>query len=248
MIPKSNKHNMRRFFITIFSLMTLVACHKAEPILGVSAERVEYLRENYSKFVALSFDDGPSLTTMQMLDVMERYDARGSFFIIGSRISEQTEASMHRAVKMGCDIENHSLTHRHLPQLSAKEQREEAARTTALIEQYVGRTPQLFRAPYLDADSVTHAVVPQIFIGGRGPADWNKDVPTEERIEGYLKATEDGVIFLMHDFEGNGATAEALEVILPRLKEEGYGFVTVAELFAVKGVTPQKGVRYDKVE
>ena len=248
MIPKSNKHNMRRFFIAIFSLLMLGACHKAEPILGVSAERVEYLRENYSKFVALSFDDGPSLTTMQMLDVMERYDARGSFFIIGSRISEQTEASMHRAVKMGCDVENHSLTHRHLPQLSAEEQREEAARTTALIEQYVGRTPQLFRAPYLDADSVTHAVVPQIFIGGRGPADWNKDVPTEERIEGYLKAAEDGVIFLMHDFEGNGATAEALEVILPRLKEEGYGLVTVAELFAVKGVTPQKGVRYDKVE
>ena len=248
MIPKSNKHNMRRFFITIFSLLALVACHKAEPILGVSAERVEYLRENYSKFVALSFDDGPSLTTMQMLDVMERYDARGSFFIIGSRINEQTEASMHRAVKMGCDVENHSLTHRHLPQLSAEEQREEAARTTALIEQYVGRTPQLFRAPYLDADSVTHAVVPQIFIGGRGPADWNKDVPTEERIEGYLKAAEDGVIFLMHDFEGNGATAEALEVILPRLKEEGYGLVTVEELFAVKGVTPHKGVRYDKVE
>ena len=70
----------------------------------------------------------------------------------------------------------------------------------------------------------------------------------EQRIEGYLKAAEDGVIFLMHDFEGNGATAEALEVILPRLKEEGYGFVTVAELFAVKGVTPQKGVRYSKVE
>ena len=239
---------MKRFFITIFSLLALISCQKAEPILGVSAERVEYLKENYSKFVALSFDDGPSLTTMQMLDVMERNDARGSFFIIGSRINEQTEAAMHRAVKMGCDIENHSLTHRHMPQLSAEEQREEAARTTALIEQYVGRTPQLFRAPYLDADSVTHAVVPQIFIGGLGPSDWNKDVSVEQRIEGYLKAAEDGVIFLMHDFEGNGATAEALEVILPRLKEEGYGFVTVAELFAVKGVTPQKGIRYDKVE
>jgi peptidoglycan/xylan/chitin deacetylase (PgdA/CDA1 family) len=239
---------MKRFFITIFSLLALISCQKAEPILGVSAERVEYLKENYSKFVALSFDDGPSLTTMQMLDVMERNDARGSFFIIGSRITDKTEAAMHRAVKMGCDVENHSLTHRHMPQFSAEEQREEAARTTALIEKYVGRTPQLFRAPYLDADSVTHAVVPQIFIGGLGPSDWNKEVSVEQRIEGYLKAAEDGVIFLMHDFEGNGATAEALEVILPRLKEQGYGFVTVAELFAVKGVTPQKGIRYDKVE
>ena len=216
--------------------------------MGVSAERVEYLSENYSKFIALSFDDGPSLTTMQMLDVMEQYDARASFFVIGSRITEQSVGAMHRAVQMGCEIENHSLTHCHLPQLSAEEQREEAARTTSLIEQYTGRTPQFFRAPYLDADETTHSVVPQPFIGGIGPSDWNKDVSVEQRIEGYMKAAEDGVIFLMHDFEGNDATAQALEVILPRLKAEGYGLVTVAELFAVKGVTPQKGIRYDKVE
>ena len=248
MKPTNNRHNMKRFFIAIFSLLALISCHKAEPILGVSAERVEYLRENYSKFIALSFDDGPSLTTMQMLDVMEQYDARASFFVIGSRITEQSVEAMHRAVQMGCEIENHSLTHCHLPQLSAEEQREEAARTTSLIEQYTGRTPQFFRAPYLDADETTHSVVPQPFIGGIGPSDWNKDVSVEQRIEGYMKAAEDGVIFLMHDFEGNDATAQALEVILPRLKAEGYGLVTVAELFAVKGVTPQKGIRYDKVE
>lgn len=216
--------------------------------MGVSAERVEYLRENYTKFIALSFDDGPSLTTMQMLDVMEQYDARASFFVIGSRITEQSVGAMHRAVQMGCEIENHSLTHCHLPQLSTEEQREEAARTTSIIEQYTGRTPQFFRAPYLDADETTHSVVPQPFIGGIGPSDWNKDVSVEQRIEGYLNIAEDGVIFLMHDFEGNDATAQALKVILPRLKAEGYGLVTVAELFAVKGVTPQKGIRYDKVE
>ena len=248
MILKNNKRNMQRIFITILSLLTLVACGREESILGVSKERVEYLRANYSKFIALSFDDGPSLTTMQMLDVMEQYDARASFFIVGSRINEQSAEAMHRAVKMGCDIENHSLTHCHLPQLSAEEQREEGARTTSLIEQYTGRTPQFFRAPYLDADETTHSVVPQPFIGGIGPSDWNKDVTVEQRVEGYLKAADDGVIFLMHDFEGNGATAEALKTILPRLKAEGYGFVTVAELFAVKGVIPQKGIRYDKVE
>ena len=239
---------MRRFFITIISLITMTACHKTEPILGVSEARVEYLRENYSKFVALSFDDGPSLTTMQMLDVLEQYDARASFFIVGSRISEQTEAAMHRAVEMGCDIENHSLSHIRLSPLPAEQQRAEAERTTELIEQYTKRTPLLFRAPFLDADDTTHEVVPQIFIGGIGPSDWNKDVTVEERVDGYLKVAEDGVIFLMHDFEGNGATAEALKVILPRLKAEGYGFVTVAELFAVKGVIPQKGIRYDRVE
>ena len=248
MILKNNKRNMQRIFITILSLLTLVACGREESILGVSKERVEYLRANYSKFIALSFDDGPSLTTMQMLGVMEQYDARASFFIVGSRINEQSAEAMHRAVKMGCDIENHSLTHCHLPQLSAEEQREEGARTTSLIEQYTGRTPQFFRAPYLDADETTHSVVPQPFIGGIGPSDWNKDVTVEQRVEGYLKAAEDGVIFLMHDFEGNGATAEALKTILPRLKAEGYGFVTVAELFAVKGIIPQKGIRYDKVE
>ena len=72
MTPKNNKRNMQRIFITIFSLLTLVGCGSEESFLGVSKERVEYLRENYSKFIALSFDDGPSLTTMQMLDVMEQ--------------------------------------------------------------------------------------------------------------------------------------------------------------------------------
>lgn len=227
----------------------LGACSKAEPIFGVSAERVEYLRENYSKFVALSFDDGPNLTaTMRMMDVMERNNARGSFFIIGSNLDEHTAAAVRRAVEMGCDVENHSLTHRHMSQLSAEEQRAEAERTSELIEQHTKRRPLLFRPPYLDTDSVTHAVVPQIFIGGGGPADWSSDVTLEQRIDGYLKAAEDGAIFLMHDFTGNEATAQMLEVVLPRLAAEGYGFVTVAELFAVKGIMPQKGIRYDKVK
>lgn len=240
---------MRLIFTIIISALTLVACQSAEPTLGVSKERVEYLRENYKRFIALSFDDGPNLTaTMRMLDVMERNNARGSFFIIGSNLNQQTAAAVQRAVEMGCDVENHSLTHPHMSGLTAEEQRAEAERTTALIEQYTGREPLLFRPPYLDADPTTHSVVPQIFIGGVGPADWNKDVSVEERIEGYMKAAEDGAIFLMHDFVGNEATAQTLEVILPRLAAEGYGFVTVAELFAVKGVTPQKGIRYDKVE
>lgn len=230
--------------------LALMACGSADrqTILGVSSERVEYLRENYDRFIALSFDDGPNLTaTMRMMDVMERHDARGSFFIIGSNLDEQSAAAVRRAVAMGCDVENHSLTHPHMSDLTAEEQRTEAERTDSLIEHYTKRRPRLFRPPYLDADEATHQVVPQIFIGGVGPADWNADVTLDQRIEGYMNAAEDGAIFLMHDFKGNEATAEMLDVVLPRLAAEGYGFVTVAELFAVKGVTPRKGIRYDRV-
>lgn len=240
---------MRLIFTIIISALTLVACESAEPtILGVSAERVAFLRDRYEHFVALSFDDGPNLsTTMHILDVMERNDARGSFFIIGSNLTDESAAAVRRAVEMGCDVENHSLTHPYMSRLTAEEQRTEAEQTTALIEKYASRRPLLFRPPYLDADATTHSVVPQIFIGGVGPADWDANVLLNERIEGLVEAATDGAILLMHDFAGNDLTAEALEVVLPRLAAKGYGFVTVAELFAVKGITPRKGIRYDRV-
>ena len=57
----------------------------------------------------------------------------------------------------------------------------------------------------------------------------------------------DGQIFLLHDFEGNGATAETLRRVIPALQKEGYKFVTVSELFQQQKITPRKGIRYDMV-
>jgi peptidoglycan/xylan/chitin deacetylase (PgdA/CDA1 family) len=233
---------MKNFILALVAIL-LVSCGTTDP----RAERLESLRKNYDKFIALSFDDGPSQTTMQILDLVEQYDIRASFFVIGERITPETEHIVKRAVALGCDIENHSLTHPHMSQLSAEEQAHEATATTQIIERYAP-TPKYFRPPYIDHNEVTHGQVPQIFIAGYSPKDWDSSVSAEERIEKLMQNSTDGMIYLLHDFAGNTATVEALKKVIPTLKEKGFTFVTVDELFALKGAVPEKGVIYSRVD
>lgn len=206
-------------------------------------KRIEELTKRYDKFIALTFDDGPSTLTPKILDILEEYDATATFFVIGNQVGSTTEPIIRRAVSMGCEIANHSFTHPYMSKLSPEEQIAEAQKTTSAIEQYAP-TPKYFRPPYMDADEITHSVVPQIFIGGLCPSDWDSNVSAEERYEGLLERAKDGVIFLLHDFKDNVGTTEALARVLPTLQAQGYGFVSVSELFTIKNVTPQKGIIY----
>ena len=232
---------MRRlFYILAICALALSSCAK-------KSTRIEELKEKYDKFVALTFDDGPSTLTPRILDILEKYDATATFFVIGGQVDATTEPTISRAVEQGCEIGSHSFTHPYMSKLSEQEQLEQSEQTIAAIEQYAP-TPKYFRPPYMDADEVTHSVVPQIFIGGYCPSDWDANVGVEERIKGLLENVEDGLIFILHDFKDNNGTAEALEVVIPELQKQGYALVSVDELFAIKGVEAKKGIIYDRVE
>lgn len=232
---------MRRlFYILAICALALSSCAK-------KSTRIEELKEKYDKFVALTFDDGPSTLTPRILDILEKYDATATFFVIGGQVDATTEPTIHRAVEQGCEIGSHSFTHPYMSKLSKQEQLKQSEQTIAAIEKYAP-TPKYFRPPYMDADEVTHSVVPQIFIGGYCPSDWDANVGVEERIKGLLENVEDGLIFILHDFKDNNGTAEALEVVIPELQKQGYALVSVDELFAIKGVEPKKGIIYDRVK
>lgn len=233
----------RAIFTLIVVALLFVGCRTSSP----QADRLESLRKNYDKFIALSFDDGPSPVTLQIHDLLAEHDSRASFFIIGEKVTPETDHIVKRVLSLGCDIENHSLSHPRMTQLSAEEQASQASATTQIIERY-GVTPKYFRPPYIDANEVTHSQVPQIFIGGYCPMDSRANVTTEDRIKGLMEHAADGVIFLLHDFAGNTATVEALKKVIPALKSQGFTFVTVDELFALKGVEPQKGIIYNRVD
>ena len=229
----------RLFYILAICSIALSGCVK-------KSCRIAELTEKYDKFVALTFDDGPSTLTPRILDILEKYDATATFFVIGGQVDATTESTIRRAVALGCEVGSHSFTHPYMTKLSEKEQRMQSEQTIAAIEQYAP-TPRYFRPPYMDADEVTHNVVPQIFIGGYCPSDWDANVSVEERIKGLLENAEDGLIFILHDFKDNNGTAEALEVVIPTLQKQGYGLVSVGELFAIKGEEAKKGIIYDKV-
>lgn len=201
-----------------------------------------------SKLIALSFDDGPNVTTtVKMLDMLEKHDVKGSFFVIGKNINEESAVVMKRAFDMGCDIQNHSQTHSAMPQLTAQQIKDEIEYTSAMVEKYIGVRPTFFRPPFIAVNDVMYENIELPFICGVGCNDWEPQVTAAQRAEMVIKNAADGQIILLHDFEGNDSTVAALDVIIPTLKEQGYQFVTVPELFKVKNVTPERNKLYSNV-
>ena len=187
--------------------------------------------------VALTFDDGPNRTTTnEVLDVLEEYNVRASFFLIGNNINFVTEDVMLRAHEMGCELGNHSLTHSDMTRMTPEEIQEELTFVSDKIEEVTGSRPAFFRPPYIAVNNTMYETIDMTFICGVGCNDWDPNVTVQERIDNTLNQVEDGTIILLHDSQGNSQTVEALRTIIPTLLEEGYQFVTVTELFEAKGV------------
>ncbi len=191
-----------------------------------------------TKYVALSFDDGPSLKyTPMMLDVLEENGVKASFFLIGQNINEETAPVIRRMVRMGCDVENHTYSHPNLTQISDSQILEEVAKTDSLIEVYAGAKPKYLRPPFTAHNAhVAGLIDGKIFIAGLSCRDWRAEMPVEDRITMTLDRVEDGRILLFHDT--NELTVEAMKTIIPELKARGYEIVTIHELFRIFGHTP----------
>ena len=198
-----------------------------------------------SKYLCLSFDDGPNTipgdnTMNDMLDIMEKHNVPGSFFLIGNKITEENKKVILRAVKMGCDIQNHSWTHPFMSKLTPEEIREEYKKCDDLITDIVGVRPIFFRPPFVDMAEKMYENIKVPFICGCGVNDWEPDKDADFRYEHMLQAAQNGTIFLLHVMEGNKATLEAVDRAIPVLKEQGYEFVNLPDLFEKCGVNPDK--------
>ena len=198
-----------------------------------------------SKYVCLSFDDGPNNvpgdnTMNDMLDILEKYNVPGSFFLIGNKITEENKKVILRAVELGCDIQNHSWTHSFMAQMTAEQIKDEYKRCDDLITEITGVRPAFFRPPYLNLSQTMYDNISVPFICGCGCNDWEPDKDADFRYDHMMEAAQNGTIFLLHVMEGNNATLEAVDRIVPVLKEQGYEFVNLPDLFEKCGVNPHK--------
>ena len=200
------------------------------------------------KYVALSFDDGPNLgTTQKTLDILEKYHVPASFFLIGQNIGKDTAKSVERALKLGCEAENHSFTHSNMPAFTPEQITDEINEPSRLIKEITGRDPEFFRPPYIDYDQKMFDTIPLTFICGSGCDDWDPNFGVEHRIQKTLANAKHGEIFLLHDSADNTMTVPAIDVIIPELLDRGYTFLTVSALFRECGVTPGRNVIYSNV-
>ena len=195
--------------------------------------------------IALTFDDGPNtVITPQVLDILEKEGIVASFFLIAQNITPESAEIVRREQAMGCDIENHTVTHSFMDKMTAEEIRAEVDGCTEKIVEITGKAPKFFRPPFIAVSKAMYDNIDMTFICGMGCEDWVPTVTAEERAERVLANAADGQIVLLHDMQWNQNTVEALKTIIPELKKRGYDFVTVSQLFEQKGVTPQHGWLY----
>lgn len=198
--------------------------------------------------IALTFDDGPNtVITPQVLDILEKEGIVASFFLIAQNITPESAEMVRRARAMGCDIENHTVTHPSMDKLSVEEILEEVKTCTEKIVEITGEAPEFFRPPFIAVNQAMYDNIDLTFICGMGCEDWVPAVTAQERIDRVLANAADGQIVLLHDMEWNVNTVEALKTIIPELKKRGYEFATVSQIFKMKNVTPKRGWLYSNV-
>lgn len=199
--------------------------------------RIDYELDPSKPTIALTFDDGPNTTTtVEILDLLEKYQVRASFFLVGQNLNDETAKVVKRAYDLGCDIENHSMTHSYMDKMTAEEIADEINTLNSKITDITGKTPKFFRPPYIAVNNTMYDTIDMTFISGLGCNDWDEKVTTDRRVLVLQRRAKDGLIFLLHDAEGNSQTVEALDQAIPYLLEQGYQFATISELFELKGV------------
>lgn len=199
--------------------------------------RIDYELDPSKPTIALTFDDGPNTTTtVEILNLLEKYQVRASFFLIGSNLNDETAKVVKRAYDLGCDIENHSMTHSYMDKMTAEEIADEINTLNDKIKDITGEAPKFFRPPYIAVNNVMYDTIDMTFISGLGCNDWDEKVTTDRRVLVLQRRAKDGLIFLLHDAEGNSQTVEALDEAIPYLLEQGFQFATISELFELKGI------------
>jgi peptidoglycan/xylan/chitin deacetylase (PgdA/CDA1 family) len=196
--------------------------------------------------VALTFDDGPNIrTTPRVLTLLERNHIRATFFVVGRAVDRNPEL-IHRMVRDGDEIGNHTQTHAHLNFLLTRraiDREIDLAQTT--IAKASGSSPRYLRPPFGARDFATIdaarrrglQVVMWTAMLGDEPA---RSSP-RELAEALLAQVHDGAIIIIHDGDqgrsgSGGRTYEsaAVGIVIARLRADGYRFLTISQMRATQ--------------
>ncbi len=205
-------------------------------VMGDHVSRVDTTR----KVVALTFDDGPDEVYASLIvNDLRRFDVKGTFYVIGADAAAHP-AALRTLVAAGEEIGNHSYEHRRLVFVSTTTVREEVGAADAVIRAAAYTGPITFRPPY--AKKLLSYPF-EMATAGRTTVMWDLEPDSRTGISGdpqamtqyVLDGVQPGSIIELHPWgAGNEATRKALPLIIAALKRDGYQFVTVSELLALR--------------
>ncbi len=219
---------MRRLFLALLCVLFLCPC-------AASAEG--------EKYVALTFDDGPSgRFTRELLDGLRARDARATFFLCGYRMETYPEETQ-RILREGHEIGFHGYSHETMKSMSRRQIAQEIADSRALLPQ---DCEILWLRP--PGGCCSDAVRQVTEVTGLSILEWSvdpKDWATTDAaavVRRVVDTVKDGDVILLHDMT-DSSVAAALEIV-DRLGKQGYRFVTVTELARLRMAYPRPGKTY----
>ena len=190
------------------------------------------------KVIALTFDAAWGADKTQgIIDTMKKYDAKGTFFLVGFWL-DKFEKETKAIAEAGFDIGNHSRNHLNMPKLSDDEVRAEIEYVNDRVNELTGIKPTYFRAPFGDySDRLMSAIEELDMVGVQwsiDSLDW-KGLSAKEIFNRVVPKAKSGDIVLFHN--NSDHVLDALPLVLSALKEQGFEFVTLSELVATEGYT-----------
>lgn len=234
---------MGKRILALALLLLPLACGGFDAFGAIAASGSAHLTQE-THYIALTFDDGPRRdTTQRLLDGLRERGASATFFLIGRQIPGNEDLVLRMKAE-GHQVGNHTWNHVTLSG-SLTADLEELRRTDALLQELLGLGTYWVRPPYgLISEAERAALEVPLVHWTVDPEDWAKLSP-EAVVQAALKEAGPNDIVLLHDFFSDSVDA-ALEIV-DTLQAEGYYFVTVEELMALNGITPQPGVMYREI-
>ena len=193
------------------------------------------------KYVALTFDDGPRAPMTEMVDKFTAYGGHATFLVCGTQLNTENDERIKHAIEAGCELGGHSYYHTSLNKIEDPAIIESNLRAPYdIVKARYNYDMKVTRLPNHATNDLVYEVaqklgIPLIGTGMNGACDWSSKVPAEEIAPKVIASAYDGGICCLHV---NERTCKALDTILPTLKEQGYEFVTVSELFKIKNFDP----------
>ncbi len=234
--------------ITATLLIATAAIGGIAPVYLANAKRLVpvYSVETEEKVVALTFDAAWGADkTRGIIELLEKYDADGTFFLVGFWIDKYPEETKLIAEK-GLEIGNHSNNHLHMSKLQNDEIKKEIESVNIRLQELTGKTPKYFRPPFGEYDNkLLENVAALDMVGVQWSVDsldW-KGLSGEEIAKRVLSRVHNGAIILFHN--NSDHVLDALPIILPKLKADGYKCVSVDELVMTENyIIDNRGVQH----
>lgn len=201
---------------------------------------------NNTKLVALTFDDGPTAKyTPALLDGLSARGVKATFFLVGRSVSYYPELAVRENAE-GHQVADHTWSHAWLTKCGPAKIVDEVYSASTELKQLTGRSNFYLRAPYGAVNSaVKECVGMPIILWSVDPGNGNMNTGEAAMMQNAVANAYDGSIIILHD--SSQKNVDVALYTIDQLRAKGYEFVTVEELFRLRGITPQNGAVYYNV-